>query len=111
MFHDKGMSKKQSLYLHCKDRFRRRFNIELDKRLHNEIVNDIISKKCNLVEKQSQKRFIYSIIVNGDEMLVVYDRVRQCLITCLYPDELNDKAYYTHPMSKFFEERFEGATI
>ncbi len=70
---------------HAKCRFKERFDINLNKTLRRSIIHKIKNKKLILVDKQKQE-FKYYYIHDNKEMLIVYDKKTNNIVTCMYYD-------------------------
>lgn len=69
--------------MHAKKRALERYGIDLNRHKRQEIINKIQDGIAILVRKQSHRIFIFSLKFEGQEVVVVYDRLRKTLASFL----------------------------
>ena len=80
-------NKASSIKAHAKRRFAQRFDIELTAQDCKSIINIIASSGgTTLVDKQSNTRSLHKVNYGGQNIIVVYDKLRKLLVTALYED-------------------------
>jgi len=77
------MNKTQASRVHFKRRAEERYGLTLNRFDLREIVKDIQQGKCTFVEKLSNARSKFNVVIKGVEVTVVYDKVRKVAITAL----------------------------
>lgn len=69
---------------HAKQRARDRFNIKFDTKMRKRLITEIQAPKSRYVEffeKQSHRVSIWKILWEGEEVAIVYDRMRKEIVT------------------------------
>ena len=91
----KKRQKSKDMLRHVKRKFWMRWSIELTDELHREFVKKIQNREGKLVEKQSNRVSVWDIEYKEKTMTVVYDKIREMLITVL-PEgaDINDRFLY-----------------
>lgn len=77
------MTKKAAQAIHFRRRAIQRLGLVMNKSERHAIVQQIIDKKVKLVEKQSNRIFVYEIENIWGNFFVVYDNKRKNLVTVL----------------------------
>lgn len=75
--------KRKSQKVHAKRRFIQRFGLFLSDQQYEQIVRDIQSQKAQFIEKQSNRVTLWRVIVEDNEVVVVYDKERKSISTVL----------------------------
>ena len=73
--------------IHTRNKFRELFHITFTKSVKEEILNLIGSSGCVLVETIDADKsiFVYQIQYRGRKFNIVYNGIKQDIITCMYP--------------------------
>lgn len=77
------MTKSNSETFHAKRRFKERYGIEFNKEMRKEMIRLIQMSQSHLVEVQSRRVTVRDVIYGGEVYRVVYDSIRQNIITVL----------------------------
>jgi hypothetical protein len=79
----------KQLTTHAYVRAAQRYDISLDEQHQAEIVSSIQRGECELIERQSNNRTLWRVIVSETGVIVgvVYDRKRKSLVTVISPDD------------------------
>lgn len=80
-------SKERDLARHVRERFSTRFDIVLTHALETFIIKQIENGKTTFIEKQSNRVSRHRIIVEDQEIDIIYDKNRRKLVTAMYPNE------------------------
>ncbi len=83
----KKMDKNFSIMIHCHKRFKERFGISFNRRLRDKIISQILSGEAKLLLHQSRARSLWEIKIQDKTIWIIYDRLRERILTCLHPDE------------------------
>lgn len=78
------MNKSHAQRQHAKRRAKSRFGIELNKHMRRFLVEEIQnsdSKYVKFLEKQSNRISKFEAIIDGNPVILVYDRIRHNLVT------------------------------
>ena len=82
--------KSKDMLRHVKRKFWLRWNIDLTDELHRRFVEMIKNREGELIEKQSNRVWVWKIKYKEKAMTVVYDKTRNSLITVL-PENVDIK--------------------
>lgn len=75
------MSKKRKQQKHAKRRFNERFGVILPKALRQKLVKQIQEGKAKPIRKRSLRITLFELPLNGQDIIVVYDRRRKEIVT------------------------------
>jgi hypothetical protein len=78
-------AKARDLETHARKRFDVRFDVEWTPGVRREVVWMIQTGRSHFIEKQSNAISLHRVTVQGKDVVVVYDKIRACVVTALYP--------------------------
>ena len=102
----KELSKLQAERLHAKRRAMERLGFNLNKAARKELINRIQLGKLKFLYRQSVRVTVWRDNINGEDIDVVYDKARHCIITFLFPEE--ESFYEDNDKGKDSAEDQEG---
>lgn len=73
--------KRKAQRAHARRRARERFGVNLKPHVESDIIRRIQAGEAELTRKQSNRVHVYIMQVEDQEMAVVYDRQRKCIVT------------------------------
>lgn len=85
---------------HCKKRFLERFGINFNKTVRHHFLNEIHSGHSTCIGFQSNRIKVHDVYYNGNIYRVVYDKIRDNIVTVLPRDE---NGRLTLPNKQFIE--------
>lgn len=74
-------SKRRAQQSHARRRARERLGIDLKPHVEADIIRRIQNGEAKLARRQSLRVSVYYLEVEGQELAVVYDRQRKCVVT------------------------------
>jgi hypothetical protein len=81
-------SKQAAQKVHCKRRFYERYGIPLTDEMLADAVDQIQHQKGKYMGKQSFRLSIWQVMIAEQECIVIYDRERHSIVTCMPPGSL-----------------------
>lgn len=84
-------SKARAQRAHAQRRLRERYGIEATRTVYTRIIDQIQAGLSAFVERQSWRRSVHVVEVEGQTIAVVYDRKRKELCTALPPDAVEER--------------------
>ncbi len=79
------MTKSQSLRIHFKRRAKERYGLTLNKRELRNIVQMVQNGKSKFLEHCNNRVKKHEIVFQETKLIVLYDKIRKVVITCLSP--------------------------
>ena len=79
----KQWDKKTCEVLHAKKRFRQRYGIIYNKAARRTMENFILDGRAELVEKQSNTRYVLRMPYSSTSVTLIWDDKRKTIVTCL----------------------------
>lgn len=79
-------NKKNAQYIHFKRNLKSRYGLNINRVEKREIVEKIKSGEAELLEKQTLRISVYKVIFKNVPVIIVYDKLRESLCTCLPSD-------------------------
>ena len=79
----KEISKRTCEVLHAKKRFRQRYGIIYDKTARRSMEDFILDGRAELVEKQSNTRYVLRMPFSSTCVTLIWDAKRKTIVTCL----------------------------
>ena len=80
-------SKKKAQKSHLARRMNTRFGIHLTDELLKSMLTRIQNGKAHFVEKQSNRVSLFKLEVQGEMLVLVYDKERKSIVTAMYENE------------------------
>lgn len=80
------MNKKRSQNIHAKRRALERHNINLNRKVRQEVISDIQNGNARFLGRYSNTRSLFLVNIEGKEVKVVYDKLRKNIATVLSED-------------------------
>jgi hypothetical protein len=78
--------KARDLETHARQRFGLRFDVDWTPDVRKHVVWLIQTGRSTFIEKQSNAISLHRVNVQGNDVVVVYDKIRACVVTALYPE-------------------------
>jgi hypothetical protein len=78
--------KARDLETHARRRFDLRFDVDLTPEVRKHVVWLIQTGRSHFIEKQSNAISLHRVSVQDKDVVVVYDKIRACVVTALYPE-------------------------
>ena len=86
------MNKAKSQFIHARRRAKERYDIFLSKEEYDELVTLIQDQKAETLYKQSNRISVKKITYKEQTLFVVYDNMRNTIVTFLYEDYIDTQA-------------------
>lgn len=86
------MNKTQAQRIHASRRAAERYGMKFGRAEQREFVKAIQTGKSTVIEKQSHRVTVHELIIEGEPVRVVYDRIRKTIVTFLPFEEVEDES-------------------
>jgi catabolite regulation protein CreA len=86
MKHKRKRDKKYDQRIHFKKRVKQRYDLEINRFVYQQLVDQIQDGQAEFIQKQSNRISVFWVMYDDIRIRVIYDKSRKTLVTALPPD-------------------------